>query len=110
VGGPWQAQLPGGAVRRLGKAVQVDPINPKLKPPGTNCLKLKCDILLSTSAFKFNLRRYDSGGTGAVVLAAVSVWGAPTDRPKLIQRLQRYREDTLGKGAGAYARPLFGST
>ena len=42
----------------LGRAVQVDPMKPKLKPPGTNRLKLKCDILLSTSAFKVNLRRY----------------------------------------------------
>ena len=33
-------------------------MKPKLKPPGTKRLKLKCDILLSTSAFKFNLRRY----------------------------------------------------
>jgi hypothetical protein len=38
--------------------VQVDPIKPKLKPPGTKRLKLKCDILLSNSAFKVNLRRY----------------------------------------------------
>jgi len=38
--------------------VQVDPIKPKLKPPGTERLKLNCDIQLSTSAFKFNLRRY----------------------------------------------------
>jgi hypothetical protein len=37
--------------------VQVDPIEPKLKPPGTKRLKLNCDILLSTSAFRFNLRR-----------------------------------------------------
>jgi len=27
-------------------------------------LKLRCDILLSTSAFKFNLRRYTSEATG----------------------------------------------
>jgi 23S rRNA pseudoU1915 N3-methylase RlmH len=34
-------------------------MQPKLKPPGTQSLKLKCDdILLSTSAFRFNLRRY----------------------------------------------------
>jgi 4-hydroxy-3-methylbut-2-enyl diphosphate reductase IspH len=33
-------------------------VKPKLKPPGTKRLKLNCDILLSTSAFKFNLRRY----------------------------------------------------
>jgi len=30
-----------------------------LKAPGTKRLKLKCDILLSTCAFKFNLRRYN---------------------------------------------------
>ena len=38
--------------------MQVDPIKPKLKPPGTERFNLKCDILLSTSAFKFNLRCY----------------------------------------------------
>ena len=37
--------------------MQVDPIKPQLKPPGTKRLKLKCDILLSTFAFRF-LRRY----------------------------------------------------
>ena len=41
--------------------MQVDPIKPTLKPPGTKHLKLKCEILLSTSAFKFNLRRYNWG-------------------------------------------------
>jgi hypothetical protein len=38
--------------------VQVDPIKTQLKPPGTKRLKLNCDVLLSTSAFKFNSRRY----------------------------------------------------
>ena len=38
--------------------MQVDPIKPKLNPPGTKRLKLKCDVLLSTFAFKFNSRRY----------------------------------------------------
>jgi hypothetical protein len=33
-------------------------MKPILKPPGTEHLKLKCDVLLSTFAFKFNLRRY----------------------------------------------------
>jgi len=33
-------------------------MKPMLKPPGTKHLKLKCDILLSTFAFKSNLRRY----------------------------------------------------
>jgi len=33
-------------------------MKPKWTPPGPKRLKLKCDILLSTSAFKFNLRLY----------------------------------------------------
>jgi hypothetical protein len=33
-------------------------MKPMFKPPGTKLLKLKCDILLSSFAFKFNLRRY----------------------------------------------------
>ena len=44
----------------LGKAVQVDPMKPKLKPPGTKRLKLKYDGLLSKFGFKLNLRRYSS--------------------------------------------------
>ena len=43
-----------------GRAVQGAPMKPQLKPPGTQRLKLNCDILLSTSAFKFNLRRYNT--------------------------------------------------
>jgi hypothetical protein len=33
-------------------------MKPRLKPPGNKRFELKCDILLSTSAFKFNLRRF----------------------------------------------------
>jgi WD40 repeat protein len=42
-----------------GGVVQVDPIKPTLKAPGTKGLKLKCCILPSTSTFKFDLRRYN---------------------------------------------------
>ena len=41
----------------------VDPIKPKLEPPGTKRLKLNRDVLLSTSAFKYSLRRYTEGVT-----------------------------------------------
>jgi homoaconitase/3-isopropylmalate dehydratase large subunit len=34
-------------------------MKPMLKPPGTKLLKLLYDDLLSTSAFKINLRRYN---------------------------------------------------
>jgi hypothetical protein len=38
-------------------------MKPKLKPPGTKRLKLNCHEPLSTSAFKFNLRRYTKAFT-----------------------------------------------
>jgi hypothetical protein len=41
-----------------GGAVQVDPMKPTLKPPGSKRLKLYHEKLLSNFAFNFNLRRY----------------------------------------------------
>jgi len=38
--------------------VQVDPMKPKLKPPGSKRLKLEYDGLPSNLGFKFNVRRY----------------------------------------------------
>ena len=38
--------------------MQVDPIKPTFKAPGTTRLKLKYDKPLSSFAFKFNLRCY----------------------------------------------------
>ena len=38
--------------------MQLDPIKPTLKVPGTKRSKLKCDKPLSNFAFKINLRRY----------------------------------------------------
>ena len=52
------AAAPVPAAASPGRAVQVGPMKPKLKPPGTKLLKLMCDILLSNFASKFNLRRY----------------------------------------------------
>jgi cohesin complex subunit SA-1/2 len=42
-------------------------MKPKLNPPGTKRLKVKCDILLSTSAFKFKLRRYIEAVAGPLI-------------------------------------------
>jgi hypothetical protein len=42
--------------------VQVEPIKPRLKAPGTKRLKLKYGKLLSDFAFNFNLRRNNKGG------------------------------------------------
>jgi hypothetical protein len=61
-------------------------MKPKLKPPGTERLKLMYDILLSTAAFKCKLRRY--------------VKGAPN---YIIDKCTNYM-------AGNYTRPLFRST
>ena len=60
-----RGDLPHGLAH--GRAVQVDPMKPKLKPSGTKRLKLKCDILPSTSAFNFNLRRCITAKHGAVL-------------------------------------------
>jgi hypothetical protein len=43
--------------------VQVDPIKPTLKAPGTERLKLEQDGLLSNFGFKFNLRHYSKDQT-----------------------------------------------
>ena len=39
--------------------MQVDPLKPTLKAPETNRLKLEYQKMLSSFAFKFNLRRYN---------------------------------------------------
>ena len=47
-----------GLAADYGKAVQVGPIKAMLKAPGYKRLKLNYDVLLSTFAFKVDLRRY----------------------------------------------------
>jgi ankyrin repeat protein len=58
--------------------VQVDPIKPVLKAPGTKRLNPKRDELLSNIAFGFNLRRYTEAGNVASVAALVKA-GAKID-------------------------------
>ena len=80
-----------GFSRGLGRAVQVAPVKPTSKAPGTKRLKLEYDELLSSFAFNFNLRRYNW----------VCRWmprGAP--RRPTPPRWPR---------AGAYTRPLLSS-
>ena len=55
--------------------MQVDPIKPKLKPPGNKRLKLQYDAPPSKIAFNFNLHRYTSAVT---TVMAVSVSGPAT--------------------------------
>jgi len=56
--GPEGGEVP-AAVRGVpGTAVQVEPMKPMLKAPGTKQLNLKYDELLSSFAFNSKLRRY----------------------------------------------------
>jgi hypothetical protein len=81
------------AVIVLGKAVEVDPIRPTLKAPGTKRLKQKNDGLLSSFAFKFNLRRYS--------------WGF---RRRTCSSPSSSSCSCASSSAGAYTRPPFSST
>ena len=57
--------------------MQLDPIKPTLKAPGSKRLKLQYDELLSRFAFKFKLRRYMVALENAVqewAAVLTSVW------------------------------------
>jgi len=79
-----------------GKAVQVDPIEPKLQQPGTKCLKLKHDGLLSTFGFKINFRRF----TLALMTTTKT---APTRKMSALA-------EAVAVAAGAYTRSPFSLT
>ena len=103
-GGQLQLQPPAG---RRGKVVQVDPITPTLKAPGSERLKLNCDILLPTCAFRFNFRRY-------TVPPPANDDGRASPPSRGLHPIKYTPEifQSMGRGllAGAYTRPLFGST
>jgi len=94
-------------------------MKPKLKPPGTKRLKLNCDTQLSTSAFKFNLRRYTTG-----VDYCKRYYTLKKGILKKTQGLEEFtwadRNAAIDIGtaaesytwteAGAYTRPLFSSS
>jgi len=79
-----------------GRAVQVDPIKPKLKPLGNKRLKPKYDTPLSKLPFAFNLRRYT---LVPAEFCEVSN-GSKRDPAEWFARVE----------AGAYTRPLLSST
>jgi len=66
--------------------VQVDPIKSNLKPPGTKRSKLKLDVMLSTSAFKFNLRRYNVAAHAAEFALDAAGPGSPPLPPPPVGR------------------------
>ena len=74
--------------------MHVDPMKPLLKAPVTKRLKLKCDELLSSFAFKFNLRRYIEIDADKRTMNVLDIAGAEWEARK----------------AGAYTRPTFSST
>jgi len=89
--------------------VQVDSIEPTLKAPKTKRFKQKHDELLSTFAFKFNLRRFSkwrcsSASTAAKDAAEAAV--AATEATK--EATVATKEATVA--AGASTRPLLTST
>ena len=104
-GGPGQGVL--GVVRQpaarapparaQGEAVQVDPIKPTLKAPGTKRLKLKRVDPLSSFGFKFNLHRYiKAENIGQLTSFSGTVTRTSEVRPELL----------LGRGAHSLTSKL----
>jgi hypothetical protein len=79
-----------------GEAVQIDPIKPTLKAPGTKRLKLEHGEAPSHFGFKINLRRYTAGGTA-------------TPSPGAASGTTRLSTSCSARAAGAYIRSHFGS-
>jgi len=80
--------------------VQVDPIKPMLKAPGTKRLKLTHYELLSSFAFRINLRRYTEE-------AAVEIAKKLAQARDTADEIETTRVKYLP--AVAYTRPLFSS-
>ena len=83
-----------GAGRHQGKPVQVEPMKPTLKVPGTKRLNLKYDELLSSFAFNFNLRRYiKASGFSSGVTYMKALKGNLTDLQFPRRQSREFMED-----------------
>ena len=105
-----QDQLPGVP----GRVVQVEPIKPMLKAPGTKRLKLLYEEPPSSFAFEFNLRRYSLANREVPIPDHIDLYhlreeAEPTDRSALqsvvdeltnelarLQKLEQYIMETAG--------------
>ena len=102
-----------------GKAVQVDPIKPTSKEPGIELLQLKYEQVLSSFAFKFNLRRYTVGlaahfrfndADGEFPPVRVTNHANASAPAELVASTSSVWNATSYTWAGVYTRPLFSST
>jgi len=90
-------------------------MKPTLKPPGTQRSQLKCDMLLSTSAFKFNLRRYSKANviphSLEVIMSSGNMWFNPK-LPAWAKAIKGGVSSLLKRqqAAGSYTRPHLSST
>ena len=77
-----------------GKAVQVDPIEPTLKAPGTQPLKLEFGKPLSSFAFNFNLSRYNTvtrqPARGTLLDAYTLVWAYTRSPSRIPAQRKRF--------------------
>ena len=95
--------------------MQVDPIKPTVKAPGTKRLKLEHENPLSNAASKFSLRRYNlvpRAGTPATMVPYVTYQfpGLPSHDSTYGRGADPDFNDSHEFPAGAYTRPLFSST
>ena len=106
----YTMRVPPSARRRTcrsGRAVQVGPMKPMLKAPGTKRLKLKYDESPSNFAFKFNLRRYTVvRGAGARPHALHPVQGRGVLRGASPSTLRNWGVECESSEFRTYARHL----
>jgi len=91
------------SVPNFGRAVQVDPMKPKLTPPGTKRMKLKCGYAAFNVCFHIQLAPLHLG-------RACDVQAHPRQRVRVPGAARREQERTrpnpLGAGAEAVRPPL----
>jgi hypothetical protein len=92
--------------------VQIDPMKPMLKAPGTKRLKLNYDEPLSKLAFKFRLRRFTEVSDGEDREDWEPLYGEQVARKEdgtwVLRETRRRLQGAVM--AGAYTRSLLSST